>query len=217
MFKEVVLSKTVIFLGPPGAGKGTQSQLLKERDNFIQISTGDILREAVKNQTSLGLQAKKFMDEGKLVPDDLILNIISEKLEELKDKNIIFDGFPRTVAQAEGLKDMLSKIGRKIDAVILFDITDEEVVKRLSGRRVCPNCGAVYHLIYNPPKNDNVCDKCGTPLIQREDDREEVIRKRLEVYHQQTAPLIDYYKDILIKINATLSPEDIYKHIKSVL
>ncbi|HEV08911.1 MAG TPA: adenylate kinase [Sulfurihydrogenibium azorense] len=217
MFKEVVLSKTVIFLGPPGAGKGTQSQLLKERDNFIQISTGDILREAVKNQTSLGLQAKKFMDEGKLVPDDLILNIISEKLEELKDKNIIFDGFPRTVAQAEGLKDMLSKIGRKIDAVILFDITDEEVVKRLSGRRVCPNCGAVYHLIYNPPKNDNVCDKCGTPLIQREDDREEVIRKRLEVYHQQTAPLIDYYKDVLIKINATLSPEDIYKHIKSVL
>ncbi|MGB9765931.1 MAG: adenylate kinase [Sulfurihydrogenibium sp.] len=211
------MSKTVIFLGPPGAGKGTQSQLLKERDNFIQISTGDILREAVKNQTSLGLQAKKFMDEGKLVPDDLILNIISEKLEELKDKNIIFDGFPRTVAQAEGLKDMLSKIGRKIDAVILFDITDEEVVKRLSGRRVCPNCGAVYHLIYNPPKNDNVCDKCGTPLIQREDDREEVIRKRLEVYHQQTAPLIDYYKDILIKINATLSPEDIYKHIKSVL
>jgi len=211
------LSKTVIFLGPPGAGKGTQSQLLKERDNFIQISTGDILREAVKNQTSLGLQAKKFMDEGKLVPDDLILNIISEKLEELKDKNIIFDGFPRTVAQAEGLKDMLSKIGRKIDAVILFDITDEEVVKRLSGRRVCPNCGAVYHLIYNPPKNDNVCDKCGTPLIQREDDREEVIRKRLEVYHQQTAPLIDYYKDILIKINSTLSPEDIYKHIKSVL
>ncbi|MGC9187712.1 MAG: adenylate kinase [Sulfurihydrogenibium sp.] len=211
------MSKTVIFLGPPGAGKGTQSQLLKERDNFIQISTGDILREAVKNQTSLGLQAKKFMDEGKLVPDDLILNIISEKLEELKDKNIIFDGFPRTVAQAEGLKDMLSKIGRKIDAVILFDITDEEVVKRLSGRRVCPNCGAVYHLIYNPPKNDNVCDKCGTPLIQREDDREEVIRKRLEVYHQQTAPLIDYYKDILIKINATLSPEDIYNHIKSVL
>jgi adenylate kinase len=211
------LSKTVIFLGPPGAGKGTQSQLLKERDNFIQISTGDILREAVKNQTSLGLQAKKFMDEGKLVPDDLILNIISEKLEELKDKNIIFDGFPRTVAQAEGLKDMLSKIGRKIDAVILFDIPDEEVVKRLSGRRVCPNCGAVYHLIYNPPKNDNVCDKCGTPLIQREDDREEVIRKRLEVYHQQTAPLIDYYKDILIKINSTLSPEDIYKHIKSVL
>ncbi|MGC9006266.1 MAG: adenylate kinase [Sulfurihydrogenibium sp.] len=211
------MSKTVIFLGPPGAGKGTQAQLLKERDNFIQISTGDILREAVKNQTSLGLQAKKFMDEGKLVPDDLILNIISEKLEELKDKNIIFDGFPRTVAQAEGLKDMLSKIGRKIDAVILFDIPDEEVVKRLSGRRVCPNCGAVYHLIYNPPKNDNVCDKCGTPLIQREDDREEVIRKRLEVYHQQTAPLIDYYKDILIKINATLSPEDIYKHIKSVL
>ncbi|ACN99081.1 adenylate kinase (ATP-AMP transphosphorylase) (AK)(Superoxide-inducible protein 16) (SOI16) [Sulfurihydrogenibium azorense Az-Fu1] len=209
--------KTIIFLGPPGAGKGTQSQLLKERDNFVQISTGDLLREAVKSQTSLGIKAKQFMDEGKLVPDDLIIDLISEKLEEFKDKNIIFDGFPRTVPQAEALKTLLDKKDRKIDAVILFEIDDEEVVKRLSGRRICPNCGAVYHIIFNPPKNDNLCDKCGTPLIQRDDDKEEVIRKRLSVYHSQTAPLIDYYKDILLKIDATKPPEEVYKTIKSVL
>ncbi len=211
------MTKTVIFLGPPGAGKGTQSQILKERDNFVQVSTGDILREAVKNQTPLGIQAKKFMDEGKLVPDDLIINLISEKLEELQDKNIIFDGFPRTVNQAQALKELLNKKGRKIDAVILFEIEDEEVIKRLSGRRVCPNCGAVYHIIFNPPENDNLCDKCGTPLIQRDDDKEEVIKKRLEVYHQQTAPLIEYYKDNLVKIDATGNPEDIYKTIKNML
>ena len=209
--------KTIIFLGPPGAGKGTQSQLLKERDNFVQISTGDLLREAVKNQTPLGIKAKQFMDEGKLVPDDLIIALISEKLEEFKDKNIIFDGFPRTVPQAEALKELLNKNNRKVDAVILFEIEDEEVIKRLSGRRVCPNCGAVYHIIFNPPKNDNLCDKCGTPLIQRDDDKEEVIRKRLEVYHSQTAPLIDYYKDVLLKIDATRLPEEVYKNIKSVL
>ncbi|WP_037919248.1 adenylate kinase [Sulfurihydrogenibium subterraneum] len=209
--------KTIIFLGPPGAGKGTQSQLLKERDNFIQISTGDLLREAVKNQTPLGMKAKQFMDEGKLVPDDLIIDLISEKLEEFKDKNIIFDGFPRTVPQAEALKDLLNKKNRKVDAVILFDIEEEEVIKRLSGRRVCPKCGSVYHIIFNPPKNDNLCDKCDTPLIQRDDDKEEVIRKRLEVYHSQTAPLIEYYKDVLLKIDATRPPEEVYKNIKNVL
>lgn len=211
------MSKTIIFLGPPGAGKGTQSQLLKERDGFVQISTGDILREAVKSQTPLGIEAKKFMDEGKLVPDELIINLIAEKLEELENKNIIFDGFPRTVKQAEALKELLIKKGRKIDAVVLFLIPDEEVVKRLAGRRVCPNCGAVYHILYNPPKNDNVCDKCGTPLIQRDDDKEEVIKRRLEVYHQQTAPLIDYYKDSIVKVDATANPEEVYKTIKSVL
>ncbi|WP_297888776.1 adenylate kinase [Sulfurihydrogenibium sp.] len=211
------MSKTIIFLGPPGAGKGTQSQLLKERDGFVQISTGDILREAVKSQTPLGIEAKKFMDEGKLVPDELIINLIAEKLEELENKNIIFDGFPRTVPQAEALKELLIKKGRKIDAVVLFLIPDEEVVKRLAGRRVCPNCGAVYHILYNPPKKDEICDKCGTPLIQRDDDKEEVIKRRLEVYHQQTATLIDYYKDSIVKVDATANPEEVYKTIKSVL
>lgn len=209
--------KTIIFLGPPGAGKGTQSQLLKERNNFIQISTGDLLREAVKNQTPLGLKAKEYMNEGKLVPDELIISLIEEKLKEYKDSNIIFDGFPRTIPQAESLNKLLKDFNRDINAVILFKIEDEEVIKRLSGRRVCPSCGAVYHIIYNPPKNDEICDKCGAKLIQRDDDKEEVIRKRLEVYHQQTKPLVDYYKNKILEIDATDEPENVYKKIINVI
>lgn len=211
------MSKTIIFLGPPGAGKGTQSQLLKERDSFIQISTGDLLREAVKNQTLLGLKAKEYMNEGKLVPDELIISLIEEKLKEYEESNIIFDGFPRTIPQAESLNKLLKDFNKGINAVILFKIEDEEVIKRLSGRRVCPNCGAVYHIIYNPPKNNEVCDKCGTKLIQRDDDKEEVIKKRLEVYHQQTKPLIDYYKDKILEIDATDEPENVYKKIVNVI
>lgn len=211
------MAKTIIFLGPPGAGKGTQSQLLKERNNFIQISTGDLLREAVKNQTPLGLKAKEYMNEGKLVPDELIISLIEEKLKEYKDSNIIFDGFPRTIPQAESLNKLLKDFNRDINAVILFKIEDEEVIKRLSGRRVCPSCGAVYHIIYNPPKNDEICDKCGAKLIQRDDDKEEVIRKRLEVYHQQTKPLVDYYKNKILEIDATDEPENVYKKIINVI
>ncbi|MCX7760926.1 MAG: adenylate kinase [Hydrogenothermaceae bacterium] len=208
--------KTIVFLGPPGAGKGTQSQLLQERLGFIQISTGDLLREAVKNQTPLGIKAKSYMDEGKLVPDELIIDLIKEKLSQIGN-NIILDGFPRTVPQAKALDNLLANLGRKIDGVILFDITEDEVVKRLSGRRVCPSCGTVYHIIYNPPREDEICDKCGTKLIQREDDREEVIRKRFEVYRDQTAPLIDYYKDYIVKIDATADKEEVYNKITSVL
>lgn len=211
------MSKIVIFLGPPGAGKGTQSQLLKERNGFIQISTGDLLREAVKNQTELGKLAKQYMDEGKLVPDDLIISLIKEKLQEYADKNIIFDGFPRTIPQAESLDNLLSHLNKNIDAVILFKIEDEEVVKRLTGRRVCPSCGAVYHMVYNPPKIDEICDKCGARLIQRDDDKEEVIRKRLEVYHQQTKPLIEYYKSKIVEIDATDNPNNIYNKIVSMI
>ncbi|MBX0310543.1 MAG: adenylate kinase [Sulfurihydrogenibium sp.] len=211
------MSKIIIFLGPPGAGKGTQAQLLKERNGFIQISTGDLLREAVKNQTELGKLAKKYMDEGKLVPDDLIISLIKEKLQEYANKNIIFDGFPRTIPQAESLDNLLFQLNKNIDAVILFKIEDEEVVKRLAGRRVCPSCGAVYHMVYNPPKIDEICDKCGTKLIQRDDDKEEVIRKRLEVYHQQTKPLIEYYKSKIVEIDATDNPENIYNKIVSMI
>jgi adenylate kinase len=211
------MSKIIIFLGPPGAGKGTQSQLLKERNGFIQISTGDLLREAVKNQTELGKLAKQYMDEGKLVPDDLIISLIKEKLQEYADKNIIFDGFPRTIPQAESLDNLLSHLNKNVDAVILFKIEDDEVVKRLAGRRVCPSCGAVYHMIYNPPKIDEICDKCGAKLIQRDDDKEEVIRKRLEVYHQQTKPLIEYYKSKIVEIDATDNPGNIYNKIVSMI
>lgn len=211
------MNKTIVFIGPPGAGKGTQSALLSERLSFVQISTGDLLREAVKNNTPLGVKAKHYMEQGNLVPDELIIAMIDEKLQQLEGKNIILDGFPRTVNQAKALDDLLPKRNRKLDTVILFQIGDEEVVKRLSGRRVCQNCGAVYHIIYNPPKKEGVCDKCGGSLIQREDDKEEVIRKRLEVYHSQTAALIDYYKDKILSIDATADKEYIYNKIVSML
>lgn len=211
------MAKTVVFLGPPGAGKGTQSALLAERMSFVQLSTGDMLRDAVRNQTLLGIKAKSYMDEGKLVPDELIIGLIEEKLETMPDKNIILDGFPRTIKQAQALDDLLKRKGRNLDAVILFKIDDAEVIKRLSGRRVCPSCGAVYHLVYNPPKVDEICDRCGSEIIQRDDDKEEVIKKRLEVYHSQTSPLIEYYGQKVLVVDATQDKESVYNQILSVL
>ncbi|WP_456466037.1 adenylate kinase [Persephonella sp.] len=206
------MAKTYIFLGPPGAGKGTQAQRLVEEKDFVQISTGDILREAVKKGTELGKKAKEYMEAGKLVPDEIIIGIIKEKLKELEGKDIILDGFPRTIPQAEALDRMLPEVGRKLDGVILFDVPDEEVIKRLSGRRVDPKTGKVYHIIYNPPPE-------GIEVIQRDDDREEVIKKRLEVYHSQTAPLIEYYKkqNKLQLIDATRPPDEVYKELLSVI
>jgi len=200
----------VVFLGPPGAGKGTQAQRLVEEKGFIHISTGDLLREAVRNQTPLGLKAKEYMDRGELVPDDLIVELIKEKLPE--GGNVILDGFPRTVAQAQALEKMLKESGKKLDAVILFEVPDEVVVERLSGRRIDPKTGKVYHIKYNPPPE-------GVEVIQRDDDREEVIRKRLEVYRKQTQPLVDYYKskNLLKVVDATKSPEEVYKEILSIL
>ncbi len=206
------MAKTYIFLGPPGAGKGTQAQRLVEEKGFVQISTGDILREAVKKGTELGKKAKEYMEAGKLVPDEILIGIIKEKLKELEGKDIILDGFPRTIPQAEALDRMLLEVGRKLDGVILFDVPDEEVIKRLSGRRVDPKTGKVYHIIYNPPPE-------GIEVIQRDDDREEVIKKRLEVYHSQTAPLIEYYKkqNKLQLIDATRPPDEVYKELLSVI
>ena len=200
----------VVFLGPPGAGKGTQAQRLVEEKGFIHISTGDLLREAVRNKTPLGLKAKEYMDRGELVPDELIIEMIKEKLPE--GGNVILDGFPRTIAQAKALDEMLEQMGKKVDAVVLFEVPDEVVVERLSGRRIDPKTGKVYHIKYNPPPE-------GVEVIQRDDDREEVIRKRLEVYRKQTAPLVEYYekKGNLIRIDATKSPEEVYKDLTSAL
>ncbi|HIE59960.1 MAG TPA: adenylate kinase [Persephonella sp.] len=206
------MGKIIIFLGPPGAGKGTQAERLIKDFGFIQLSTGDILREAVRNGTELGKKAKQYMETGQLVPDDIIIGIIKDKLNELKDENIIFDGFPRTIPQAKAFDEMLVKEGKEVDKVILFDVDDEEIINRLSGRRIAPKTGKTYHIIYNPPPPD-------IEVIQREDDKEEVIKKRLEVYHTQTKPLVDYYKKKgkLVVVNANNPPNDVYNQIKEVL
>jgi len=200
----------VVFLGPPGAGKGTQAERLVKEKGFLHLSTGDLLREAVKKQTPLGQKAKSYMEKGELVPDDLIVELIKEKLP--KDGSVILDGFPRTVAQAEALEKMLAELGKKVDAVVLFSVPDEIVVERLSGRRIDPETGRVYHEKYNPPPP-------GVRVIQREDDKPEVIKKRLEVYRRQTAPLVEYYekKGVLKKVDASLPPEDVYRKLLEVL
>lgn len=184
----------IILLGKPGGGKGTQATMLKDRLGVPQISTGDILREAVKRQTPFGIEAKKFMDAGLLVPDCLIKDLIAERLREQDTaKGFIFDGFPRTIAQAEALKEIGASLGFDIDAVVNIDVSSEAIVTRLSGRRSC-QCGAVYHVVSKPPAKEGVCDQCGAALYQRSDDQEAVIRNRLEQYEAQTRPLIDLYE-----------------------
>ncbi len=200
----------LVFLGPPGAGKGTQAKKLAEEKGFVHISTGDILREAVQKGTPLGKKAKEYMEKGELVPDNIIIALIEEVFP--KHGKVIFDGFPRTVEQAKALDDMLQKKGLKVDYVFLFDVPDEVVIERLSGRRIDPKTGAVYHIKYNPPPP-------GVEVIQREDDKPDVIKKRLEVYRKQTAPLIEYYerKNILKKLDATKPIDEVYKEILEVL
>lgn len=186
----------LILLGPPGAGKGTQAQMIVDRYHIPQISTGDILRAAVKGKTLLGAKAKEFMDQGKLVPDELVIGIIEERLKASDCRpGFILDGFPRTIAQAEALQPILAKMGKSIDHVINIEVDDEELVRRLTGRRTCKNCGAMFHLIFYPPKKEGMCDRCGGLLYQRDDDKEETIRTRLKEYHRQTAPLIQYYQE----------------------
>lgn len=207
----------LVFLGPPGAGKGTQAKLLSKEFGFRHVSTGDMLREAVKNKTPLGLKAKEYMDRGDLVPDELVIAMVEEII--LQEKDVVLDGFPRTIGQAISLKGMLEKHAKDVDKVFLFDIDDEIVVERLSGRRVCPNCGSVYHIKFSPPRKDEICDVCGTKLIQREDDKEEVIRRRLEVYRRQTAELVDFYKkeNKLISLDSRKGIEDLYGDIKKAV
>ncbi len=185
----------LILLGPPGVGKGTQAKFLIDKLGAIQLSTGDLLRTAVREGSELGGKAKDFMDRGELVPDDVILGLIRETMSELGVKPVIFDGFPRTVPQAEGLDKLMAELDMKVDKVIELTIDDQVVIDRLSSRRSCPKCGAVYNLMFKPPKRENVCDACGNEgLILRDDDKPEVIANRLKIYHDQTAPLSDYYR-----------------------
>lgn len=185
----------IIMLGPPGSGKGTQAKRMVDKYGIPQISTGDLLREAVKNGTDLGKEAKKFMDAGKLVPDEVVIGMVKERLgKDDCGKGFILDGFPRTVPQAEALDQTLEGMGKAIDKVVNVDVPDDEVVARLGGRRTCKGgCGAMYHVKFNPPKKEGVCDNCGGELYQRDDDNEKTIRNRLQVYHDQTSPLRDYY------------------------
>ncbi|NIP99496.1 MAG: adenylate kinase [Nitrospinaceae bacterium] len=187
----------LILLGPPGSGKGTQANLLQEKFNIPKISTGDILRTAVKDNTELGRQAKRFMDQGELVPDDIVIGLIRERLADPDcEQGYILDGFPRTIVQAEKLGETLEALGQDIDWVIDLKVDKEELLIRLAGRSTCRNCGAMFHQTSHPPKVEGVCDHCGGELYQRPDDNEETILKRQEIYSKETAPLIEYYQKL---------------------
>ncbi|TDA25841.1 MAG: adenylate kinase [Archaeoglobi archaeon] len=210
----------LILLGPPGAGKGTQAKIIMDKYGIPQISTGDMLREAVAKGTELGKKAKKYMTEGKLVPDEIVIGIVKERLKQKDcEKGFILDGFPRTLAQAEALDRIMGEMGKKIDAVINVNVPEEEVVRRIAYRRTCKNCGAIYHLIYNPPKRPGICDKCGGELYQREDDKEETVRERYRVYKKNTEPLIEYYKKkgILFDVDGTKDIEGVKREVLDIL
>lgn len=210
----------LILLGPPGAGKGTQAKRLVEKYGIPQISTGDMLRAALKAGTELGREAKTYMDAGKLVPDSVVIGLIDERIKEADCKNgFMLDGFPRTVTQADALKGVMDKMGLKLDHVISIDVDNDDLLGRLTGRRTCRGCGAGFHVQFDPPKKEGVCDKCGAELYQRDDDKEETIRNRLKVYADQTEPLIAYYKaaGLLRSIVGTGSIDEIFGRITSVL
>jgi adenylate kinase len=200
---------SIILLGAPGSGKGTLAQQLKTKLNIPHISTGDMFREAVKGNTPMGVKASSYMKDGHLVPDDITIGVVDERFtkEDVK-KGFILDGFPRTIPQAEAFDSIIKNKGLKIDAVILLDVDQGLIVRRITGRRSCPSCGNVYHIETVKPKVEGICDSCSTKLIQRKDDTEEVVKERLETYEKQTAPLIDFYsaKKILLKIDASRSP-----------
>ena len=210
----------IILLGPPGAGKGTQAKMLVDEYRIPQISTGDILRAAVKEGTQLGKEAKKCMDKGELVPDSVVIGIVEERIQQPDcEKGYMLDGFPRTVPQAEALDGMLDNLSSKIDHVVSIDVDKEELVKRLTGRRTCRDCGAGFHVMFDPPKQEGVCDKCGGELYQRDDDNVETVSSRLEVYEAQTLPLIDYYQGQgkVRSIDGVGEIKEIYNRVKLVL
>ena len=210
----------LVLLGPPGAGKGTQAERLVEDFDLPYYSTGIILRDAVERGTALGKKAKQYMDDGELVPDELINNVIAERLDSGDaDHGFLLDGFPRTIGQAEMLEETLRGRGRELTGAVLIDAPDEDVVRRLSGRRTCAKGGHVYHVDFDPPKNDEVCDQDGSRLIQRDDDKPETVRKRLSVYHDQTEPLIEWYEDkgLLRRFDGTRTPDEVHDVIRATL
>ena len=210
----------IIMLGAPGAGKGTQAKRIAQRYGIPHVSTGDIFRANIKNGTELGMKAKAYMDAGKLVPDEITIGMLLDRIHEADcEKGYVLDGFPRTIPQAESLTAALKERGEKMDYAIDVDVPDENIINRMSGRRACLACGATYHIAYNPPKKEGVCDQCGEPLVLRKDDKPETVKNRLEVYHQQTQPLIDYYKKegILAQVDGTQNMDQVFEDIVKIL
>lgn len=210
----------IIMLGAPGAGKGTQAKMIAKKYGVPHVSTGDIFRANIKNGTELGKEAKQYMDQGLLVPDELTVRILLDRVAQDDCKNgYVLDGFPRTIPQAEVLDSELSKLGDHIDYAIDVDVPDENIIKRMSGRRACLTCGATYHIEHVPPKTEGICDKCGSELVLRDDDKPETVKNRLNVYHEQTQPLIDFYtnKGVLKTVDGTLPMEEVFAAITAIL
>ena len=210
----------IIMLGAPGAGKGTQADKICAKYNIPHISTGDIFRANIKNNTELGQRAKSYMDKGELVPDELVVDLVVDRIKADDCTNgYVLDGFPRTIPQAEALDAALAAINDKVDYAINVEVPDENIINRMSGRRACVACGATYHIVHIPTKVDGVCDKCGAELILRDDDKPETVKNRLNVYHEQTQPLIDYYtaKNVLHEVDGTKAMEDVFSSIVSIL
>lgn len=210
----------IIMLGAPGAGKGTQAKKIAAKYAIPHISTGDIFRANIKNNTELGQKAKTYMDKGELVPDELVVDLIMDRFKEADCANgYVLDGFPRTIPQAEALDKALSANGESVDYAINVEVPDENIINRMSGRRACVGCGATYHIVYNPTKVEGKCDACGSDLILRDDDKPETVEKRLNVYHEQTQPLIDYYKakGILKEVDGTVDMKDVFAAITDIL
>ncbi|MGY0373506.1 adenylate kinase [Clostridium sp. JNZ J1-5] len=210
----------IILLGPPGAGKGTQAKLISEKFDIPHISTGDIFRKNISEKTPLGVKAKEYMDKGLLVPDELTIDIVNDRLtkDDCK-KGFLLDGFPRTVKQAEALEDFLSGRNESIDTALLIEVPSEYILDRMTGRRVCPSCGASYHIKFNPPKVDGICDLCGSKIIQRKDDTAETVKERIDVYEKQTQPLVDFYraKDQLFVVDGTQLIDTVFEVISNHL
>lgn len=210
----------IIMLGAPGAGKGTQAKMIAEKCGIPHISTGDIFRANIKNGTELGAKAKEYMDKGLLVPDELVCDLVVDRIQQADcEKGYILDGFPRTIPQAEALEAALNAIEQKLDYAIDIDVPDENIINRMSGRRACVGCGATYHVVFNPTKVEGKCDVCGESLILRDDDKPETVKKRLDVYHTQTQPLIDFYsaRKVLVEVDGTQSMDKVFDDIMKIL